>query len=513
MERSKTEPELTEEIKKSTIKDPGKFLVPLDAPVYIAIDQKSFFASVECVSRSVDPLKANLLVADPNRSDQTICLAVSPALKAIGVPGRPRLFEAKQAIKAYEKSHHTRVYYYIATPRMALYEQVSAQIYSIYLRYAAAEDIHVYSVDEVFVYATPYLHLYAAESAATGLHPAHIMAMKMIRAVLSETGITATVGIGTNLYLAKVAMDIVAKKAAPDKYGARIAELNESSYCYKLWSHTPLTDFWHIGPGKARRLQKNYMYTMGAVAEKSVIDENWFYREFGIDGEILIDHAWGIEPVTMTDIKSYKPEKNSISNGQVLPRPYKFGEARNVFLEMVDVLCHDMYRKNLVARCFTWWVSFDWKSLEECPNYEGDVSIDFYGRLHPKHSNGTVRFTNATNSYATVSAALAEQFDRKVDHRLLVRRLGINADKTAADDGIYQLNLFTDYETLEKEKQIQGAMLEIRRKYGKNAVVKGINMMEGATTIMRNKQIGGHSAAGESAEPVGGVQSGQSANI
>jgi len=470
----------------------SKHTFSLDEPVFIAIDMKSFYASVECVARGVDPLKANLLVADPSRSDQTICLAVSPALKAIGVPSRPRLFEAKQAIRLYERTHHTRVLYYTATPRMAEYERVSALIYSVYLRYAAAEDIHVYSIDEVFVYATPYLHLYEQEAICTGKHPAHVMAMAMIRDVLKTTGITATVGIGTNLYLSKVAMDIVAKKAAPDKDGVRIAELNESSYCFQLWDHTPLTDFWQIGPGKASRLYKNHMYTMGQVAERSVRNEEWFYKEFGIDGEILIDHAWGIEPVTMKDIKSFRPVRNSLSNGQVLPRPYKFYEARIVFLEMIDVLCASMYRKNLVSRVFTWWISFDWKSLEEFPDYDGPVVIDFYGRLHPKHTNGTVRLVSATNSYKTVSAAMAEMFDKKVDRRLLIRRIGVNADKTEADNGMYQLDLFTDYEALEKEKAIQGAMQEIRQKYGKNAVVKGLNMLKGATTMERNMQIGGH---------------------
>ena len=463
-----------------------------DQDCFIAIDQKSFYASIECVARGVDPLKANLLVADPARSDKTICLAVSPALKAIGVPSRPRLFEAKQAIRLYERLHHTRVFYYIATPRMAEYERVSALIYSIYLRYAAAEDIHVYSVDEVFIYATPYLHLYEEEAGRAGQHPARIMAMAMIRDVLKTTGITATVGIGTNLYLAKVAMDIVAKKAPPDEAGVRIAELNESSYCFLLWNHRPLTDFWQIGPGKANRLQKNYMYTMGEVAERSVLNEEWFFKEFGIDGEILIDHAWGIEPVRMQDIKNFRPAGNSLSNGQVLPRPYPFDEARIVFLEMIDVLCADMYRKNLVSRVFTWWVSFDWKSLEECPDYDGPLAIDFYGRLHPKHANGTVRFASATSSCAAVSAALAESFDKKVDTRLLIRRLGINADRTSADDGMYQLDLFTDYDALKREKAIQGAMLEIRQRYGKNAVVKGLNMLKGATTMERNLQIGGH---------------------
>ena len=462
--------------------------------IFIAIDMKSFYASVECVARHVDPLKANLLVADPSRSDQTICLAVSPALKAIGVPGRPRLFEAKQAIRLYEAQHHTRIYYYIATPRMAEYERVSALIYSVYLRYAAPEDIHVYSIDEVFIYATPYLHLYQDEANRTGQHAAHVMAMTMIRDILKTTGITATVGIGTNLYLAKVAMDITAKKKPADKDGVRIAELNEDSYCYLLWDHTPLTDFWQIGPGKANRLAKNYMYTMGDVARQSLINEEWFYKEFGIDGEILIDHAWGIEPVRMKDIKGYHTGRHSLSNGQVLPRPYKYDEARIVIAEMIDVLCHDMYRKNLVSRVFTWWVSFDWKSLEACPEYDGPIAIDFYGRLHPKHSNGTVRFHSPTNSVAAISKAILDQFDKKTDHRLLYRRIGVNADNTNIDDGVYQLDLFTDYDALDREKKIQGAMLDIRRRFGSNAVLKGMNLMKGATTRERNEQIGGHKA-------------------
>ena len=477
--------------KKSTINSEKQFLVP---PAFIAVDMKSYYASIECLARGVDPLKANLLVADPTRSDATICLAVSPALKAIGVPSRPRLFEAKRAIRDYERLHHTRIFYFIAPPRMAEYERVSALIYSVILRYAAPEDVHVYSVDESFIYASPYLHLYVEEAKKAGQHPAHVMAMTMIKAILRETGITATVGIGTNLYLAKIAMDITAKKAPPDADGVRIAELNEESYCYLLWDHRPLTDFWQIGPGKASRLEKNYMFTMGDVAQRSVIDEGWFYKEFGIDGEILIDHAWGIEPVTMKDIKSFKPERHSLSNGQVLPRPYRFAEARNVFLEMIDVLCHKMYKGCIVAKSFTWWVSFDYKSLEECPNYDGPVVIDFYGRLHPKHSTGTVRLSNPTSSFTTISSALVTQFDKKVDHRLLIRRLGINADKTDLDDGVYQLDLFTDYEALEKEKHIQGAMLEIRRRFGRNSVVKGINLMKGATTIERNNQIGGHNA-------------------
>ena len=468
--------------------------VPAGAHTYIAIDMKSFYASVECVARGIDPLKANLLVADPTRSDKTICLAVSPALKAIGVPSRPRLFEAKQAIALYEKIHHTKIQYYTAIPRMAEYERVSSLIYSILLRYASPEDIHIYSIDESFVYCSPYLHFYEEEAARQGVHPAHVMAMTMIRDVLKTTGITATVGIGTNLYLAKVAMDIVAKKARPDSDGVRIAELNEDSYKYLLWDHRPLTDFWQIGPGKAHRLQSSYMFTMGEVAERSVCDEEYFYKTFGIDGEILIDHAWGIEPVTMSDIKHYHTSSHSLSNGQVLPRPYKYEEARLVFTEMIDVLCSSMVLKHLVSRAFTWWVSYDYKSLEACPYYDGPVTIDFYGRLHPVHSNGTARLKNPTNSVRTITAALLAQFDAKTDHRLLYRRIGINAVNTRIDDSSFQMDLFTDYDLLDKERRIQEAMLAVRERYGANSVIKGMNLMRGATTVERNRQIGGHRA-------------------
>ncbi len=462
--------------------------------VYIAIDMKSFYASVECVYRELDPLKAHLLVADPSRSDQTICLAVSPALKAKGVPGRPRLFEAKQAIRDWELQHHEKLSYLIAVPRMAEYERVSAQIYSIFLRYAAPEDIHVYSIDESFIDCTPYLHLYRKAAMRQGIEPARLMAITMIRAVLKETGITATVGIGTNLYLAKVAMDIVAKKAQPDQDGVRIAELNEDSYKFLLWDHQPLTDFWQIGPGKARRLMKGCMFTMGDVAARSQYDEEWFYKTFGIDGEILIDHAWGVEPVTMRDIKGYRTDSHSLSNGQVLPRPYAYGEARNVFLEMIDVLCADMYQKRLLAPVFTWWVSYDYKSLEKVPGYEGPVSVDFYGRLHPTHSGGTANLVVPTGSPSAISAALAMQFDEKTDHRLLYRRLGVCACNVIPDSGTVQIDFFTDYAALEREKRIQGAMLTVRARYGANAIFTGKNLQNGATSLERNQQIGGHRA-------------------
>ncbi len=461
---------------------------------FICCDMKSYYASCECVYRDLDPLKANLLVADEERSDQTICLAVSPSLKAKGVPGRPRLFEAKQAIDRWEKANRQKVSYLIAVPRMAEYERISALIYSIFLRYVAPEDVHVYSVDESFIDCTHYLHLYKNEAEKLGMEPARLMAITMIRDVLKTTGITATIGIGTNMYLAKVAMDIVAKKAPPDKDGVRIAELDEESYCYLLWDHKPLTDFWQIGAGKAKRLEKAYLFTMGDIARKSQWDEEWFYKEFGIDGEILIDHAWGKEPVTMRDIKSYHTDSHSLSNGQVLPRPYEYGEARNVFLEMIDVLCADMFKKRLVSPSFTWWVSYDYKSLEKHPYYTGPVVEDFYGRLHPKHNNGTVKMRERTNSPQAVREALAASFDQKTDHNLLYRRLGVCANNVTDDSGYYQLDMFTDYDALEREKKIQSAMLEVRTKYGANAVFTGKNMLEGATTLGRNMQIGGHRA-------------------
>ena len=462
--------------------------------IYICIDLKSFYASVECVHRGLDPLKARLLVADESHSDQTICLAVSPALKAIGVPSRPRLFEAKRAINGYENLYNTKVDYIIAVPRMAEYERVSAQVYSVYLHYVAPEDIHVYSIDECFIDCTPYLHMYEKEAVKTHKHPARIMAMTMIREVLKVTGITATVGIGTNLYLAKVAMDIVAKKAPPDRDGVRVAELNEKSYRCLLWKHTPITDFWQIGAGKARTLAKAYMFTMGDIAGRSQWDEEWFYKAFGIDGEIVIDHAWGIEPVTMKDIKSYHSDNHSVSTGQVLPKPYKFPEARNVFLEMADSLCCDMFARNIISKRFSWWASYDYKSLEFNPYYDGELSVDFYGRIHPKHSKGTVRLRNTTNLLKEVEPVLMPSFDKKTDHSLLFRRLGVCAEEVVCNNGVYQLDLFTDYEQQEKEKRLQQAMQGVRNRYGASAVFKGNNLFEGATQLERNGQIGGHKA-------------------
>ena len=289
-------------------------------------------------------------------------------------------------------------------------------------------------------------------------------------------------------------MDIVAKKAPPDEDGVRIAELNEDTYKFLLWDHRPLTDFWQIGPGKARRLQAAALFTIGDIAERTQWDEEFFYKTFGIDGEILVDHAWGIEPVTMKDIKSYKSESHSLSNGQVLPRPYQYPEARLAFQEMIEVLCSDMFSKSIAAKGCSWWVSYDYKSLEAVPGYDGPLSIDYYGRVHPRHNNGTVKLPIRTNSLQTIEPLLLEQFDKKTDHRLLYRRLGVNAEDVKEDTGAFQMNIFVDYEALEREKRIQGAMLEVRRKYGANALFKGMNLLDGAMTLERNTQIGGHKA-------------------
>lgn len=461
---------------------------------FICIDLKSYYASVECAARGLDPLTAKLLVADESRSDQTICLAVSPALKAIGVPSRPRLFEAKQAIRLYEARNHTRVDYITAVPRMAEYVRMSSEIYGIYLKYVSPEDIHIYSIDECFIDCGKYLGAYAQEAAKSGLEPAHVMAVTIIRDVLRATNITATVGIGTNLYLAKVAMDIVAKKAPPDRDGVRIAELNEYSYRYLLWDHKPLTDFWQIGPGKSRTLARACMETMADIARRSLFDEEYFYKTFGIDGEILIDHAWGLEPVTMADIKNYRSSSHSLSNGQVLPRPYSYEEARVVFTEMIENSCADLFNRELITDNLTWWVVYDYRSLEKVPGYDGDLSIDFYGRIHPAHSTGTVRLRSRTNSLHTIAPLMLAQFDRKTDHRLLYRRLGISANDVISNDGVYQLDLLTDYEKLARENRLQGVMLSVRQKYGANAVFKGTNLREGATALERNMQIGGHRA-------------------
>lgn len=461
--------------------------------MYIAIDLKSYYASVECVQRHLDPLTTNLLVADESRSDKTICLAVSPSLKAMGVPSRPRLFEAREAIRLYEAQHRCKVDYIVAVPQMALYEKVSAKIYSIYLKYVGTPDIHVYSIDEVFIEATHYMQLYGPAAQKAGMSTPHYLAMTMIRDVLQQTGITATAGIGTNLYLAKVAMDIVAKKAPADKDGVRIAELDEMNYRFLLWNHRPLTAFWQVGPGKAARLAKYGIYTMGDIARMSLADEEWLYRQFGVDAEILIDHAWGQEACTLADIKQYKPKGNSRSIGQVLPRPYRFSEARLVLSEMVDQLALDLVTRNVRTKELTFWVSFDPASLDELPAYTGDVARDFYGRWHPAHIAATVRLRVHTSSIRELQTAILSAFDAKVDHRLLIRRLGVVAGNLQRD--YVQLDFFTDYEAQEREARLQRVMLDVRRKYGAGkALIKGKNLVEGATAIERSKQIGGHRA-------------------
>ena len=460
-------------------------------PTYICIDLKSYYASVECVARGLDPLTALLLVADETRSDNTIVLAVSPALKALGVRSRPRLFEAKQAVRLAEAQQHRKIDFIIAPPRMAEYERISAAIYAIYLKYVAVEDIHVYSIDEVFMDVTRYLHLYEKPAAQAGMAPAHYMAVTMIRDVLKTTGITATVGIGPNLYLAKVGMDIVAKKVPPDRDGVRVAELDEAMYKRLLWPVRPLTAFWQMGEGKTHRLAKYGILTMGDIARTSIVDEEFLYRLFGIDAEIMIDHAWGIEPCTIADIKAYKPKAHSLSVGQVLPRPYAYDEARLVFAEMVEQLSMDLVNKGLATSCLTFWVSFDPVSLEKC-RYDGPVAIDYYGRLHPKHTGGTVRLRTRTSSARVLRGAMLVAFETHVDHQLYVRRLGVAANDTHNE--CLQLDMFTDYEALENDEKVQRVILSIRRKYGSNAILKGMNYLDGATARERNTQIGGHRA-------------------
>ena len=460
----------------------------MEHPTYLCIDLKSYYASVECVDRGLDPLTANLIVADESRTDKTICLAVSPALKALGLPGRPRLWEAREKVRIAEAARHEKIDYIVAVPRMARYIEVSSRIYEIYLRYAAQEDIHVYSIDECFIDLTPYLRFYRQAAS-----PAHAMALTIIRDVIGNTGITATAGIGSNMYLAKIAMDIVAKKAPPDADGVRIAELDEDSYKRLLWDHKPMTDFWQIGNGTVKRLARYGMFTMGDVAQMSLTNEDLLYRIFGVNAELLIDHAWGIEPCRMEDIKHYSPSSNSLAAGQVLPRPYKFDEARLIFAEMADTLLMDLSRKGLASDHFSYSVGFDVESLEKT-DYAGPVVLDYYGRLSPKPAGGTVRLPVRLSGAEAAAEALLKDFDRRVDHSLLVRRLCITADEVRPDNGAVQLDFMTDYAALAREKQLRRALLGIRSKHGANAVFKGMNLLESGTALARNAQIGGHRA-------------------
>ncbi len=492
---------------------------------YIAIDLKSFYASVECVERGLDPLNTNLVVADESRTEKTICLAVSPSLKTFGTGGRPRLFEVVQKVREVnrERKRHTpgkmfsgksvflselnrsrflEADYIVAMPRMALYMEYSTRIYGIYLRYFAPEDVHIYSCDEVFIDVTNYLEFYHLS--------AHDLTIKVIRKVLSETGITATAGIGTNLFLAKIAMDIVAKKMPANKDGVRIAELDEMSFRRQLWEHRPLTDFWRVGRGYAETLEQNGMYTLGDVAERSLCDEESLFKLFGVNAELLIDHAWGIEPTTIADIKAYKPQSNSLSNGQVLQEPYSCEKARIIVREMADDLSMSLAEKNLVTDKLTLTIGYDVESLTNpqiSAAYFGEVTTDFYGRGVPKHAHGTENLERKTYSPRAIAEGAVRLFDRIINPKLLVRRVTVCAcevtvksEQTSEFDG-EQLDLFTDYAAREREilaekkqENMQLAVLKIRHKYGKNALLKGMNFEDGATMRERNQQIGGHRA-------------------
>ncbi len=480
--------------------------------VYIAIDLKSFYASVECVEKDLDPLTTNLVVADKARTDKTICLAVSPTLKAYGISGRARLFEVIQKVREINKIRERKygkklagksvndlelkqnpglaLDYIVARPRMAYYISYSTRIYNIYLRYIAAEDMHVYSIDEVFIDATPYLKTYGLT--------ARELARKIIKEVLNETGVTATAGIGTNLYLAKVAMDIMAKHVEPDQDGVRIAELDEMSYRRELWEHQPLTDFWRVGKGYMKRLEQLGLRTMGDIALCSEKDEDCLYRMFGINAELLIDHAWGYEPCEIAEIKKYRPMSSSFSSGQVLKEPYGFKKARVVAQEMADEVGLNLLRNKLVADQVVLTVGYDTKNLT---SYMGAVTEDFYGRKVPKHAHGSFNLGQYTASSDLIRKGVERVFDRVVNSELLVRRITINVNHVKNEDSLKdemrQLDLFHDYgkgdqEKLSKEKRANEAIIEIKKRYGKNAILKGLNFEEGATGRERNAQIGGH---------------------
>lgn len=506
-----------------------------DNHIYIAIDLKSFYASVECMERQLDPLTTNLVVADASRTEKTICLAVSPSLKSYDIPGRARLFEVVQRVKevnisrkceapgrqftgssysATELAAHPEleVSYIIAPPRMAFYLEYSTMIYNIYLKYIAPEDIHVYSIDEVFIDVTNYLKTYK-------MTPKEL-ASKMIWDVLDSTGITATAGIGTNLYLCKVAMDIVAKHATPDKHGVRIAELDEMSYRKILWDHRPLTDFWRVGRGYQKKLEAAGLFTMGDIARCSLGGDNEYHNEdllynmFGVNAELLIDHAWGWEPTTIDLIKSYKPETNSICSGQVLHCPYDTEKGKLVVREMTDLLVLDLVDKKLVTDQIVLTVGYDIENLTDPKiknSYKGEVTTDHYGRKIPKHAHGTANLSRKTSSTQIIVDAAMSLYDRIINPKLFIRRVTVAANhlvdeaQTRETEQFEQLDLFTDYAALErehkeeeeklsKERKLQEAMLSVKKKYGKNAILKGMNLQEGATARDRNRQIGGHKA-------------------
>lgn len=475
---------------------------------YIAIDLKSFYASVECVERGLNPLTTNLVVADPERTDKTICLAVSPTLKAYGLSGRARLYEVVQKVREINRERERKygkkligkstdtvelknnpalaLDYIVAVPRMAFYISYSTRIYNIYLKYIAEEDMHVYSIDEVFIDATPYLKNYGLTTRE--------LAIKIIKDVLKETGITATAGIGTNMYLAKVAMDIVAKHTKPDKDGVRIAELDEMSYRKELWSHRPLTDFWRVGRGYAKRLESAGLYTMGDVALCSEKDEDYLYKMFGVNAELLIDHAWGWEPCEIADIRNYKPKSNSFSSGQVLKEPYPYDKALIVAMEMADDMGLHLLKHGLLTNQVVLTVGYDVSNVKK--GYDGEIKADFYGRLVPKHAHGTHNLSEYTCLSQEVRMAVKDLFERLVNPELLIRRITIDVNhiKTEKDIAkeLKQLNLFDKVKDSAKEKRTNEAVLAIKKRYGKNAILTGINFEDGATGRDRNAQIGGH---------------------
>ena len=499
---------------------------------YIAIDLKSFYASVECIERGLDPLTTNLVVADNSRTEKTICLAVTPSLKSYGISGRPRLFEVVQQVdninasrfyqlknkeftgnsydkKDLDKNLNLKVDYIVAPPRMAFYMKYSAEIYNIYLKYVSPEDIHVYSIDEVFIDATSYLNVYGLS--------AKELTQKMILDVLNTTGITATAGIGTNLYLAKVAMDIVAKHIPADEHGVRIAKLDEMSYRKQLWNHKPLIDFWRVGKGYVKQLESVGLYTMGDIARCSLGTENDFYNEdllhkmFGKNAELLIDHAWGYEPCTIADIKKYKPESNSIGSGQVLQNGTDYKTTKLIVREMTESLVLDLVSKNLVTDQIVLTIGYDRENLLDSARmsaYQGEFSVDQYGRKIPKHAHGTINLGEHTSSTSMIVKDVLDLFERIINKNLLVRRLNMSANHVINKNSVMkntyeQLNLFDlmnkqeckeEKEFQEKEENIQKAVLNIKNKFGKNAILKGMSLQEGATMRDRNNQIGGHKA-------------------
>lgn len=486
--------------------------------VYICIDLKSFYASVECSLRGLDPLNTNLVVADPSRTEKTVCLAVSPSLKKYGIPGRARLFEVLQKVKEVNKYrlHNTdeqkfegesyldgeltnnknlKLDFIIAPPQMKKYMEYSSNIYNIYLKYLSPDDIFPYSIDEIFADITGYLNTYK-------ISPEKFVT-QMIKDVYDQTGITATAGVGTNMYLAKIAMDIVAKHKEANEFGVRIASLDEMSYRKELWNHRPLTDFWRVGRGYANKLSEYRIYTMGDIARLSINNEDLLYKLFGINAELLIDHAWGYEPCTMQDVKKYRPSTNSISSGQVLHCPYNYEDAKLIVMEMADLLSLDLTRKKLVTKQLVLTIEYDVENIKE-KIYNGKTKIDRYGRVIPKHAHGTINIDTYTASSKIITKNFVKLYEKIVDKNLLVRKIYLVASNVLNQDDDKtknnQINLFDicensyNNEKSKKDNKLQNAILEIQQKYGKNAILKGMNFEKAGTTIERNKEIGGHKA-------------------